>query len=343
MSAEERSVPETHRYTGCMGTLLVASEENLTRRLANRLALSGEEVAVVFERRSGSAPPPTLSLVPLRADPTAIDFGLPGVDYRALVESSDRVIFACVPARAETNEIERHPIVRAASEVLEFVKAGGGRAGVTMLSSLLVFGDAPGPVAEADFRLGQRFSGVDEEALAVAERILRRVGGLAPLKIVRIAPLVGDVTTREFLPESGLLEIVRRAEAAPGISEVYFSDLPVRFETTDRAADALFELHRSGESITTHLVDKNPLSDRALLELLGKILGKEFRDPLSNARGRRAQSALFELRAPEKRAFAGWGLSFYRGEAERCLPSLLDRDAAFVLDSLVRARQEART
>ncbi len=338
----KRSVRTAPRYTRNMGTLLVASEDHLTRRLATALASRGDEVTLVFDGPSVTAPPPLLPVVPLRARATAIDFGLSGTDYSSLVLRAERLVFALVPGRAETSEIERHPLVRAASEALEFVKAGGARRGVTVLSSLLVFGDAAGPVAEADFRLGQRFSGVDEEALAVAEKILRRIATLAPLKILRAAPLIGDLSTREFLPESGLLEIVRRAEAAPGMNEVFFSELPVRFETSDRAADALLALLDVEESVTVHLVDKNPLSDRKLLALLGKILGKEFRDPLSSARGRRAQSALFELRGPEKRALGGWGLSFYRAEAERHIGSLLDRDAAAVVETLVRARLETR-
>lgn len=325
-----------------MGTLLVASEENLARSLSVGLVERGEETSLLFETTSGSGPAPVLPVAALRGHPSAIDFGLPGREYLDLVRRTPRVIFGYTPARAETSEIERHPLVRSATELLEFVKAGGGRNGVTVLSSLLVFGDAVGPVAEADFRVGQKFSGVDEEALAVAERILRRIAAFAPLKILRVAPLVGDLGSGRFLPDSGLLEIVRRVEAAPGMNEVFFAELPVRFETTDRASEALLRLHDLHESLTVHLVDKNPLSDRALLGLLGKMYGKEFRDPLSNARGRRAQSALFELRGPEKRAFAGWGLSFYRAEAERNLGALLDRDPARTVEALVVAHREGR-
>lgn len=304
-------------------TLLVGAEGSLLAELSSLLA--GQDV-------------PCVDLRALGGEPTAIDFGLSGLDYRALVERCGEVIVACEPEAEVGSDVERTRAVRAAAEVLEFVRSGGAPRGVVFLSSLLVFGNASGHVDEQAFQIGQGFSSKFEEVLAVAERVVRHADGSVPLRVLRIAPIVGDVA-RGVVPESSpLAQIVARVERVPAVSETSFADQPIRFDTTDRVARALVGLRAHPKAVTVHLVDDNAPTDRQLLDWLGDHAAREFRDPVQGSRARRHKNPLEDLASPARRALRGWSLRFGRENAEKLLPELLDRPVDVVLERLLGPR-----
>jgi thioester reductase-like protein len=297
--------------------------------LVSRLADRGERVAVVsgpeFQDEFGEG----VEVYP--GDSASIDFGVTGEDYNRLLGRVSMVYLAHSTLRG-AGEVEKSRVVRQASEVREFVRAGGAPQGVSFLSSLLVFGNARGSVTEADFQVGQKFGDEYEESLAVAERIIRSMKGERPLSIVRTGPVVGDEETGELLPGSPLAHLVRTIERNSEDKGYVFSDLPVRYETVGRAVAALLRTNPQRGIQMLHLVDEDPLSDRQLTLWVAERLQKQI---VESSNGPRPWSSLGRSSYPGSRALSGWGLHFSRMNAEAQIASLLDRDEARVLEKLL--------
>jgi nucleoside-diphosphate-sugar epimerase len=323
-------------------TLVVGSRGPLVEELASRLCEAGApvELLVTEERRrpvSRRLEELTREGVSwLSGDPAAIDFGLSGVDYRALVQRTRSVILAFEAEPQASADIERSRLVRAAAEVLELSRASKELGHVTFLSSLLVFGNARGRVTESDFRVGQGFGNPHEETLAVAERIIRHAAPLAPVAVLRAAPLIGDAGTGQLFDDSAFGELVRRVGGRPAVTEVQTSERAVHLETSERAAAALFALWSGRRAVTAHLVDREPPSARELLDWVGDGLEREFRPPLAQGRNRVQRSPLDELDSHEARALVGWELEFDTSTASALFAELLDRSAHEVVDRLLR-------
>lgn len=325
--------------------LIVGTEGALVERLVSGLRESGRTVETILapacdtnvEREHEVAVP----------DPRAMDFGLSGPEYESLLRRTRCVIWVVQPEEDLPTDVEQSCLVRSAAEVLEFVRSSGAPEGVIGLSSLLVFGSSSGEAREEELSKGQSFGGVLEESWAVAERVLRHASSLVPVRIVRTAPIVGDSERGELLRGSGLEEIVRRIEMAPPVSEVSFRDLPVYFETAERASAAISRLVTHHESITMHLVDVEPPTDRELLSWLGERLGRSFRESVPGSRTWSRARLLEDLESPTRRAFSGWALQFSRNTALALCSDLLDRSWQEPLEHWfperpLRAREESR-
>lgn len=314
-------------------TLVLGLPGLTATRVAETLLAAGEDVLGVVREGGRLQPPRGVEVV--AADPCAIDLGLGGGEYLELCARSERIVYAVEPA-ISTGSLERAPALRHAAELLELIRGGAGRGGVTFLSSLFVFGDAKGPVAETEFEVGQDFPTPLEEALAVAEKVIRRAERLVPLSVVRAAPVAGDAGRRQLAPSSALSRLAERIRLSPGAIDVEFSDQPVRFETADRLAELLVRCQRRPGSRTLHLVDREPLSDRELVTWLAERIGRVLAPP---AGGMRLRS---RWRLPDTtlgRSILGYPTQFDRRLAEAFCPDLLDVDPRASLEAFFAAAE----
>jgi nucleoside-diphosphate-sugar epimerase len=258
----------------------------------------------------------------LAGDPTLIDFGLSGADYRRVLGVVRRVI--CAAEHPEgVRELERAAAVRVAGEVVEFIRAGGAPEGLTFLSSLLALGSPSRPVLEGELEVGQSFFSKYEESLAVAEKTVRGCGEHVPLMVLRSAPVSAREDSGELFDEAPLFRLARRIQVSTPMSEVAYRDEPVRFECVEPVAELLLRLADSAVPRTVHLADRVPLSDRTLVDFL---LAHYHRDPAP-----RGMAVPFRMRLSLPDVVAahsvlGWRSRFDLSEAERFCPDLLSRD-----------------
>jgi hypothetical protein len=306
--------------------LVLAVPDPVAVSVVLALVQRGHEVAVVAPQHFSSTFPDSVTFFP--GDSASIDFGLSGSDYTRLLRDVERVYLAH-GGLGSGGDVEKSRAVRQAAEVRDFVRAGGARGGVVHLSSLLVFGNARGPVDESDFVVGQSFADEQEEALAVAERIIRSISTDRTTAILRSAPVVGSEIEGTLLDGGPLSQLVRAVDKAGDDRGFAFSDLPTRWDTVERVARVLVSLPLDGK--TFHLVDADPLTDRELVLWIADHLHKPIAESAAGARpllGRQRPSY------PGSRALGGWGLHFERQNAVAAFGSLLDRDEAAVLEKL---------
>lgn len=315
---------------GAMGgstTLVFGLPGLVASRVAEALLANGQAVVGIVEECSRIPVPSGVETI--TADPLAIDFGLSGSEYRALRERAVRIVHAVEP-RLSTGSLERAPALRGAAELLELLRAGAGQGGVAFLSSLFVFGDAKGPVAETEFEVGQDHPSPLEESLAIAEKLVRRAERSCPLSIVRAAPITGDAERRHLLPSSPLARLAERIRLSPGPIDFECTDQPVRFETAERLAQVLVRCAQNPASRTLHLVDRQPLTDRELVTWLAERIGRQLAPPVGGVRFRP------RLRLPDTplaRSVLGYPTRFERSMAEQFCPDLLDVDPRLVLEA----------
>jgi len=296
-------------------------------RVAEGLVARGESVLGLLKAGGRVQPPSGVEVI--AADPVAIDLGLAGPDYLELCARATRVVYAVDPVM-ESGSLERATTLRIAAELLELLRAGAGKQGVVFLSSLFVFGDAKGPVAESEFEVGQDHPAPLEEALAIAEKLVRRAERAVPLSVVRAAPVAGDAERHQLSPSSPLARLAERIRLSPGAFDVEFSDQPVRFETADRLANVLLRCWEAPRSRTLHLVDREPLSDRQLVTWLAARIGRPLSPPTSSMRLRQ------RLRLSETslaRSILGYPTTFERSTAEDFCADLLDPDTKVLLEA----------
>lgn len=308
-------------------TLILTTPGLFARRLVADWKARGESACLLLLPNGDSprAAVEELDFPCLEGDPRAIDWGLSGKKYLQLVREVRRIVVALSPPLEEPKDLEQSALVRASAEVLEFVRAGGAPEGVTALSSLLVFGDASGLCTEEDFQVGQSLQGLLEESLAVSEKLLREARKRVPVKVVRVAPLLGDALTGEEEKQSLLRAWMRQVELAPSSLELSFEDRPLLYETVDRASAALQALLDVRESLTTHLVDNEPPTDREVLLWWAERTGRSLSEWAPGSRNRRTPHPLVGMSHPLKRAFGQLRPRFARTQAERHFPELLDR------------------
>lgn len=313
--------------------LVLGIPDPVALRAAEYLAARGESVCALGGREVRPLLPAQVDL--LIGDPASIDFGLSGADYRALVSRVDELVLADT-SYVSSGDVEQGRLVRQAAEVAEFVQAGGARAGVRFLSSLLVFGSADSAVSEDDFEVGQRFRDGYEESLAVAEKSIRRLRSSCPLAIVRTAPVCGDERTGELIPQSPLAHFSRQIESGIGDRGYTFLDLPIYFETVERAAQALVRVEPKAVPSVVHLVDQNLLSDRELILWLARAASKPVHELPTSAR---PWSSFNRQSYPGDRSLSGLRPRFARRRAEELLGDLLDREPLAVLEALFSSEE----
>lgn len=308
-----------HRQASTGGrTLVLGWPGAVARAVVSALVQRGSGVVVVVDS-AGAVDVPS-EVETFTGNVTSIDFGLSGSDYAHLRQSASRVVVACQHDEA-VSEVERSHAVRVAVEVVEFAQAGGGSKGVVFLSSLLALGSPRERVREGQLEIGQTFPSKYEEALAVSEKVVRKVASSAPLMVLRTAPICGWETTGELLTDSPLLGLARRIERAPPVGELAYRDEPVRFECVEPTCALLIRLLDAGESRTVHLADQSPITDRQLIDHLRDVFGRPPPAPVSVP----FRMKLTLPGVPASHSVLGWRSRFDLSEAEQFCPELLTR------------------
>lgn len=309
--------------------LVLGSSGPVAHRIVREISGRGERVFVIGGKELVSRFPKDVRC--LSGNERSIDFGLTGSDYQGLLAEVDEIIVALLPD-AKDRDPAASLLVRGASEVCDFVRAGGDRAKVRFLSSLLVFGNARGPLHEEDFFLGQGFADDYERSVALAEKKIRSLSGKVPLSILRSGPVVGGEDDASILPGALLDQLMTTLNSEGNERGVVLSDAPVRIDTAGRVAAALLRLTPTDSLKVAHLVDRLPITDRQLASLVSQNLGRPFHEIVGNAgvwhRWRRG--------APGgSRALWGWPVEFTRTMAELELSDLLDRDELGAIAALL--------
>lgn len=204
-------------------------------------------------------------------DPTAIDMGLSGAEYRELCAS-----VRCIQHLARTIDGEAAGDcdalnVGAMREVLELAGACTGLESLVAHSSLSVSGDRVGHVSEADLEAGQRFSTPASGSLARAELMARRRMQRLPIVVARAGQIVGGESPGVMPALSGIYLLVVLVLFSPqDLSPLLraFADMPINVVPLDFLARAADMLGRTpaARGHTLHLTDSAPMSVRQVLE-----------------------------------------------------------------------------
>ncbi len=305
-----------------------SSARTVAFRLVEELVARNERVVVLS--KADELPVLPAGVETIVSDATAIDLGLSGENFLRLQRDVAH-IYVAECSFEQPRDASASRLVRLAVEVCEFILAGGAPRGVTFLSSLLVFGSSTRPAAEGELFIKQRFADPYEQALALAEKVIRRVQSRRRLNIVRSAPVVADEGSWEVFAGSPLAALVNELRHVSPDAGYLYSDLPIYWETTLRAAKALIAMGDSSQPGVAHLVDRQPLTDR---QFAGWLCGPHSQAAGDAVGGARAWAALTRTRFCGARALRGWSLPFLREEAEKTFFNLLDRDEYALLAKL---------
>lgn len=241
------------------------------------------------ELRAALAPDARKRLTVLEGDVTALDMGLSGAEYTALVRDVTR-IHHCAAAtylgvdRAAAERLN----VGGVRELLELADnarrrtADPSRARFDRLvhwSSALVAGSRRGIVREDELvRAG--FRNAVEETRFAGEALVREAmkKGL-PVTILRPSILVGDAKTGEIDRLEGPYLLILLMLSTPIDLRVPLpgrGDVPLNLVPIDYVVDAGCAIAADARSVgrTFHLVDPRPATARAVFERIAKALGR---------------------------------------------------------------------
>ncbi len=210
----------------------------------------------------------------LEGDPTAMDLGLSGAEYRQIENEVDRIHHAAHAAWVGIDEKEAtRANVASAAEILELARASGSLECLVVHSTTAVSGDRAGVVYEEDLEAGQAFHEEGARAQMRAEALVRRAKKDVPIVVVRPAAVVGASAPNErpdALHLAALLALTTPAELTLPLPQR--GDAPVHvvpMEYVARAACALGRM-RGARGKTFHLVDPHPISARRFFEVLAR-------------------------------------------------------------------------
>jgi thioester reductase-like protein len=223
-------------------------------------------------------------LVALEADPTAIDLGLSGKEYRELAEQVDRIHHAAQLTRLGASRALAEAVnVRGMREVVELGRACKNIRSIVVHSSACVSGNRTGRVLERELNAGQSFRSVTEETLACAERTAQSAMKELPITVVRPSQIVGDSHTGEIDELDGPYPFI---QLMLGLPEDLSPPLPTRGDEILHLAPIDFVVRAahhigmqpSALGRTFHLTDPEPPSVRQALQLVAKHSGKRVRE-----------------------------------------------------------------
>lgn len=207
-------------------------------------------------------------------DPSAIDFGLSGSEYRALWSETSAVhwfIESYAPGAVDVRA------KKAAEECLEFASNATGLERITVWSSALASGRSEGVLKEEAFdRRGRRSmsSGIYEADCVFADALRD-----FPITVIRTgsAVLAPQLGTRSILNGAGVLILyllARRSEPIlmmPGRADAFLNFVPADF--LYRAERVISNDRRSLHRIL-HLVDRDPPTVRRAVAMLCALMGR---------------------------------------------------------------------
>jgi thioester reductase-like protein len=210
-------------------------------------------------------------------DPTAIDMGLSGAEYRELSRT-----VTCIQHLAQQTgptfgkESFEELNVGAMREALELGQAAPRLESLVAHSSVVVSGDRQGLVTEVELVAGQRFSGPGPATLARAELMARRRMDRLPIVILRTGQVVGPSTTGVVDTLEGVYLLILLILNSPqDLSALLpdWGDAPLHVVPADyfvRAADASSR-QPAALGQTLQLTDPRPMTVRRAFNLCMKV------------------------------------------------------------------------
>ncbi len=293
----------------------------------------------------------------IAGEPCAIDLGLSGRQYAELTQRIDRffALYQTTDPRA-SSELSQRVNLGAAREIVELSRASAQLAHVTFLSSSSVFGDHQGAVSEEALVIGQRFRSRAEEALALAEALLRRRLADVPLSVVRTHQILGARTHVREPRATGLYLLLALVASAPKDAPL---PLPpgtsrlVQALPADFVAEALYAASALGtRGHVYHFADPEPPTLLRVLQEAATHFGKRLEqrfDPRTLGR-LLLTSPGFWLSPRSSRALSEWAdgpsVLLTRGgdrlleRADLTTPSLLSYLPQVLRDAEALAREE---
>lgn len=217
-------------------------------------------------------------IVFIEGDPSAMDLGLSGAEFRQLTSEIDRIHHLAHVGHLGADRRAAHQgNVVAAAEILELARATSTLSCLVFHSTAHVSGDRTGVVYENELDLGQGFPSDVEETRMQAEVLLRRAMRDVPIAVVRPATMVG--ATDENAPLEGLYLLVLFVLATPGDFAIPFpgrGEGPLNIVPLPYVVQAAHAIGRSptAPGRTFHLADPSPLSARSVFELVAHAGGR---------------------------------------------------------------------
>lgn len=225
-------------------------------------------------------------------EPCAIDLGLSRQVYTELASRVERwfSLYQTVDPRV-SRELSFRVNVGTAREIIELCRVSERLSCVTFASSGLIFGDHRGPVAEDELRIGQSFRSPAAESLALAEAMLKRNLGLAPVAVLRTPAVLGPRFKQAPPRASGLhrmLGLLANAPAETSLPLPPGANRPVHALPADFVAEALYVVSVLGtRGHAYHVADRDPPPLAAVLERAAVFFEKRLElgfDPRSLGR-----------------------------------------------------------
>lgn len=211
----------------------------------------------------------------LRADVTAMDFGLSGASYLDLAAHVDVVHHCmCASQGGVARDSERRHFVSSTGEVLELATARGSRVSrVIHWSSATLFAAQNGRITESESSCQSGPRSRDDEARFRAELLVRQYTGRVPTTILRPSIIIGDSKTGEMDPTEPvhmLLQLIVNSPRELRIPLPGGGDQACHFVPIDYAVEAGLNIAASPNSVgrTFHIVDEHPTSLARAFELI---------------------------------------------------------------------------
>jgi nucleoside-diphosphate-sugar epimerase len=219
-------------------------------------------------------------LVLVAGNPSGMDLGLSGAEFRELTREVDRIHHLWRVTAGSVDRATAHAVnVVGTSEILEFARAASSLESVVIHSTAHVSGDRTGTVYEDDLASGQSFRSDVEETRMLAESLARRAMRDVPVAVVRPTTLVGDLDPLEDDRLDGLYLLVLLIVATPAEIAIPFpgkGDSPLNIVPIDFVVQAAHAIGRwpGAPGRTFHLADPHPLPARRVAELVARASGK---------------------------------------------------------------------
>jgi nucleoside-diphosphate-sugar epimerase len=277
---------------GHEAVLLVTGFPSLYARKMVRHLLAEEPRALVYavvpndrvgraQMEQKSLPPADAErLVLLEGDPSGMDLGLSGAEFRQLTREVDRIHHLAHAGVGTVDRGKAHAAnVIAAAEILEFARAASSLACLVFHSTAHVSGDRTGVVYEDDLASGQSFRSEVEETRMAAEALARRAMRDVPIAVVRPTTMVGDFDPHDDHRLDGLYLLALLIVATPADIAIPFpgkGDTPLNIVPVDFVVRAAHAIGRapSAPGRTFHLADPHPLAVRRIAEVIARASGK---------------------------------------------------------------------
>jgi nucleoside-diphosphate-sugar epimerase len=219
-------------------------------------------------------------IVFIEGDPSAIDLGLSGAEFRQLTSEVERIHhLAHVNHVAADRHAAHQRNVVSASEILEFARSNSTLSCLVFHSTAHVSGDRTGVVYEDDLDRGQSFHSDVEETRMRAEILARRAMRDVPVAVVRPTIVVGATSAEDNERLEGLYLFILLALATPGDLAIPFpgrGDTPLNIVPLEYVIQASHAIGRNqaAPGRTFHLADPNPLPAHRVFELVARADGR---------------------------------------------------------------------